>query len=430
MSRLLNLALLVAGLCLVVLCHSHSILIQENQPPDQTHEDDFRLAYSNDNFAFNLYRVLTLKKPNSNIYFSPLSVCTSLAVLLLGAHGNTEEEINKALNNKLTETSEAEFHQGFHIFLNTPKQASDHLYLSMGNAMFVQEGMKLLRKFKKDVQKLYRAEIFQLNFQNVSSAEKLINDYMNQRTQGEILNLISSLEPDTVMVLVNYMIFKGKWQRPFDPQDTYNSSFHITKEKSVVVPMMKIESQFIPYFRDEKLSFTIVELKYTNNASILFILPDEGKMDEVEAMLSPKTLKRWRKLLKNNMIDELHLPRFSISSTYNLEEVLPELGIREVFTYHADLSGITGAKNMMVSQMVHKAVINVAEEGTEGATAQGEKLNSFSAKIGQPNALIFNRPFLLTLLRGDGSIYFEGKLVNPQKAQSILQSDGAPPSQE
>ncbi|XP_026636753.1 serine protease inhibitor A3N-like [Microtus ochrogaster] len=178
--------------------------------------------------------------------------------------------------------------------------------------------------------------------------------------------------------------------------------------------MMKIERLTTPYLRDEKLSCTVVELKYTGNASALFILPDVGRMQQVEASLQPETLRKWRDSLSPRMIDELYMPKFSISTDYGLEKILPQLGIREVFSTQADLSGITGSKNLRVSQVVHKAVLDVAETGTEAAAATGFKLIPLCRKI-ISMSVRFNRPFLMFVSEANTQmILFLAKISNPK----------------
>lgn len=377
---------------------------------------DLRLASSNADFTFSLHKQLVSKNPGRNVVFSPLSVSIALAFLSLGAHSTTMEEILQGLKFNLTEITEAEIHQAFQNLLQTFSQPRDQLQLSTGNAMFVKDHLGLLAKFTEDAQELYDAQVFPTNFQNPGAAEKRINNYVKEKTQGKIVDLIKGLNSETMMVLVNYILFKAKWMTPFDPRDTFESRFYLSKRKWTMVPMMSLEDLTTPYFRDEALSCTVVELKYTGNASALFILPDLGKMEEVEAMLLPETLKRWKDSLQMQKIDELYLPKFHISSDFCLEDVLPQLGIREVFSRQADLSGITGSKNLMVSQVVHKALLDVAEVGTEAAAATGVKIVPVSAKLGEQIILNFNRPFLVTIFDGNADvILFLGRLVKPNQ---------------
>uniref|UniRef100_A0A8D1U0G0 Serpin domain-containing protein n=1 Tax=Sus scrofa TaxID=9823 RepID=A0A8D1U0G0_PIG len=183
-------------------------------------------------------------------------------------------------------------------------------------------------------------------------------------------------------------------------------------------PNLTTEADFynltVPYFRDEELACTVVELPYTSNDSTLFILPDDGRMAAVEAKLLPETLRRRRDSLQPRRIDALHLPRFSISSDYKLEEILPRLGIKKIFSAEADLSGITDTTPLCVSQVVHSAVLDVDEEGTEGAASTGVVIERKSFE----NFIVrFDSPFLFaTVLRDTQSIIFLGKVVNPHPA--------------
>ncbi|EPQ01467.1 Alpha-1-antichymotrypsin [Myotis brandtii] len=148
------------------------------------------------------------------------------------------------------------------------------------------------------------------DFRDAPAAQRLINDYVREKTQGKLVDLVGDLDAGTAMVLVSYTFFKAKWKTPFDPNDTFQSKFYVGQGRWVTVPMMRSEYLKTPCFRDEALACWVVEL---------------GPM-------------------------ELHLPKFSLSSLYHLEGVLPRLGMRKVFSKKADLSGITGDKNLVVSQ--------------------------------------------------------------------------------
>uniref|UniRef100_A0AC11BEH7 Uncharacterized protein n=1 Tax=Ovis aries TaxID=9940 RepID=A0AC11BEH7_SHEEP len=400
LSPLLALGLLVAGLCSSVHC------LPENVTPEGQHKgtsvDDHALASSNTDFAFSLYKQLALKNPNKNVIFSPLSVSIALGFLSLGAHGSTLTEILEGLKFNLTETPEREIHQGFQQLLQTLNRPSNELQLSVGNAMFVQEELKLLDKFREDARVLYSSEAFPTNFGDPEN-----------KTQGKIEELFKVLSPETMLVLVNYIYFKGEWQIPFDPKRTEQAEFHVSKNETVQVSMMNT-ALVIPYFRDKELGCTLVELTYTSNDSALFILPDEGKMQDLEAKLIPETLTRWRNSLQPRLIHTLSLPKFSISSDYNLEDTLSELSIQKVFTSEADLSGITGVGNLKVSQVVHSAVLDVDEEGTEGAAATGVQIIPQSSL---KTIVRFDRPFLIAaVLKDTQSIIFLGRVTNPTQA--------------
>ncbi|XP_075860725.1 alpha-1-antichymotrypsin-like [Microcebus murinus] len=401
MLPLLALGLLVAGVCPAVLCHQGGTRDQESvtlgDHDNGTRGDSLRLGSSNTDFACSLYKKLALQNPNENVIFSPLSVSVALAFLSLGAGGTTLTELLQGLKFNLTETSEAEIHQSFQQLLRSLSRPSEQLQLSTGNAMFIAEQLRLRERFVEDAQGLYASKAFKTNFQDSAAAEKFINDYVEKKTRGKIVDLVKDLDPSTMMVLVNYIFFKAKWNTPFDPHDTVKARFYLSRRKWVKVPMMSMEDLDVPYFRDEELSCAVAELMYTGNASALLVLPDLGKMKQVEAKLLPETLRRWRDSLQTRHIDSLQLPKFSISGDYNLENILPRLGIRAVFTKEADLSGITGAKNLLLSQMVHKAVLDVAEVGTEAAAATGIKMVPMSGRMGPMFTFSVTRPFMVII---------------------------------
>lgn len=418
MTRLVTLELLMAGICSAILCFPDCVLGEDTlfheDQDNGTQLDSLTLASINTDFAFSLYKKLALKNPDKNVVFSPLSISAALAVVSLGAKGNSMEEILEGLKFNLTETPETEIHRGFGHLLQRLSQPRDEIQISTGNALFIEKRLQVLAEFQEKARALYQAEAFTTDFQQSREAKKLINDYVSKQTQGKIQGLITDLAKKTSMVLVNYIYFKGKWKMPFDPRDTFKSEFYSGKRRPVKVPMMKLEDVTIPYVQDEELNCTVVELKYTGNASALFILPDQGKMQQVEASLKPETLRRWKDSLRPSMIDELYLPKFSISADYNLEDVLPELGIKEVFSTQADLSGITGDKDLMVSQVVHKAVLDVAETGTEAAAATGVKFVPMSAKL-DPLIIAFDRPFLMIISDTETEIApFLAKIFNPK----------------
>ncbi|XP_076407423.1 serine protease inhibitor A3N-like isoform X3 [Peromyscus maniculatus bairdii] len=413
------LGLLMAGFCPAVLCEPDGTLgrnteVQEDQNKG-TRVDSLTLASINTDFAFSLYKELALKNPDKNVVFSPLSISAALAVLSLGASSNTLEEILEGLKFNLTETPEADIHRGFGHLLHTLSQPGDQVNISTGSMIFVEKRLHILAEFKEKARALYQAEASVTDFQKPHEAKKLINDYVRKQTQGKIKELISDLDEKTLMVLVNYIYFKGKWEMPFEPHFTRESDFYLDEKRSVKVPMMRHTFLTTPYFRDEDGNCSVVELKYTGNASALFILPDMGKMQQVEASLQPETLKKWKDSLRSRMIDKLYMPKFSISSDDSIEDILQQLGIREVFSTQADLSGITGAKDLTVSKVVHKAVLDVAETGTEAAAATG-LIPRGSALILNPLEVNFNRAFLMIIFDTNTQTpLFMAKVSNPNE---------------
>ncbi|KAM4853998.1 alpha-1-antitrypsin-like protein GS55-MS isoform 1-T2 [Thomomys bottae] len=151
-------------------------------------------------FAFNLYGELSRQSNTSNIFFSPVNIALALAMLSLGTKGSTE-------------ISEADIHAAFQNLLHTLNRPSSQLQLTTGGGLFVDKRLKLLEPFSKDVKDLYQSEAFATDFTDPEEAKKQINKYVEKGTQGKIMDLVSALDKDTVLVLVNYILFKGKWEK-------------------------------------------------------------------------------------------------------------------------------------------------------------------------------------------------------------------------
>ncbi|XP_036697170.1 LOW QUALITY PROTEIN: serpin A3-8-like [Balaenoptera musculus] len=420
MSPLLALGLLVAGLCSSVHCLPEGGLDPEDVTLEDQHKgvpvDDHTFVSSNTDFAFSLYKQLALKTPNENVIFSPLSISMALAFLYLGARGPTLMEILEGLKFNLTKTPETEIHQGFRHLLQMLGRPSNQLQLSVGNAMFVQEQLKLLDKFREDDQALCASEAFSTDFRGSDTAKKLINDYVRNKAQGKVVEFFKDLDKLTEMILVNYIFFKARWKKPFDPSRTYKSEFHVSENRTVEAPMMTTGGLETPYFRGELRACTVVELKCTRNDSAPLILPDEGEMQDLEAELLPETLRRWRDSLQPRTRVHLLLPKFSISSDYDLQDILPQMRMGKVFppAPAADQPGIKDAEALVVSQVVHSAVLDVDEEGSEGAAVMGSNL---TYTTGEVITVHFNRPCMFpTLSKDTQSVIFLGKVTNLSQA--------------
>ncbi|NWV78493.1 SPA3L inhibitor, partial [Dasyornis broadbenti] len=361
-------------------------------------------------FVFRFYQQATSKEADKNVFFSPMSISTAFAMLAVGAKSTTLSQIFEGLGfDNLTETRIHGVHESFHKVLSVLNCADVNITLNIGNALFTATGYEPQESFLQNTKQFYDADFFSSDFHKPEEAKKQINKYVEEKTKGKIPELFSHLDPNAVMVLVNYIYFKAAWEKAFDPWRTYKDDFFVTTNASVRVNMMLRDGDSNSYY-DQDLSCEVVELPYQGTARALLILPDDGKMKQVEDALSKETLCKWDSKLVTRRLN-LHLPKFSISGSYDVKTLFEEMGITEVFTRNADLSGISGNRDLYISQAIHKALLEVDEAGTEAVGATGVVANRGS----YPSVTVkFNRPFIAVISdKQTSTTLFMGKIVDP-----------------
>ncbi|XP_074765355.1 alpha-1-antitrypsin-like [Athene noctua] len=402
--------------------HKSSLNEQQEQkiphfPEDHSQAEGENLAHvkiapSNADFAFKFYKQVREEVGNKNIFFSPLSISAAFAMLSLGARSNTLHQLHKGLAFNLTEMEEHEIHEGFQRVFQLLNDPHREIQLNMGNILFIDDQLKLVQKFLDDVTNFYYSEAISSKLQNSEEAVKEINKYIETKTHGKIVDLLNSLDHESVMVLVNYIFFKGYWEKPFNNLATRDDDFLLDTKNSVKVKMMHQNKAFNIH-RDEKLSCWVVEIPYKGNATSLFVLPDEGTMKQVEDSLLKETVSNWMQSLEKRKI-YLDLPKFSISGSYDVKNLFKKMGVTDVFSVQADLSKVAENTHLKVSKAMHKAMVDVSENGTEAAAATVIELVPMSALFPPPPHIKFNRPFLMLIFdKISHSILFMGKIVNP-----------------
>ncbi|KAM7323603.1 hypothetical protein ACRRTK_017709 [Alexandromys fortis] len=371
------------------------------------------IAPGNADFAFRLYHLVAAQNSEKNIFFSPLSISISLAMLSTGAGGDTQTQILEGLGFNLTELSQSEIHEGFRLMQGMISRPSPEMDISVGNALILSQDLQPLPEFVSTMEASYNSKVLLGNFGDTKATIQLINNYVKEKTRGKIKDLIKDLSPSVRMVLVNFVFFRGLWKKPFSSEKVTVSNFYVDEKTVVQVPMMLQADEEHWFLDDRRVPCTVLRMEYKGDgATAFFILPQKGKMEEVEHMLSPGMLARWNHLLQNRKLT-LHFPKFSIANSYSLEEILPYLGFQDLFTQRADFSRINEEEKLQLSQVFHKATLDVNEVGTEAAAATGTSAMFMSAKH-KRHILVFNRPFFAVIYStSTKNILFMGKVFNP-----------------
>ncbi|KAM3603325.1 uncharacterized protein V6R79_020410 [Siganus canaliculatus] len=400
----------LAALLLAVAWADHHIGHHGHDGHDGHHDDHascLKLSPPNADFAFALYRNLKSKAAaGSNIFFSPLGISTALSLVSAGAGGATHSQLFSSLGysaHDQAHVNEAYQHL-FHMLGDSQKEQT----LVLGNAAAVRSGFSPNQKFLDVVKNSYSGEVLDVDFAQSKDAVDRINRLIADKTENKIQDQVKELDPDTAMVLINYILFRGQWEKPFNHNRTTKAPFHVDETTTVEVDMMVRTGRYDLY-QDADNHTTVIRLPYKGNTSLLVVLPEEGKMKEVEDYINKDYIRHWHRSLYRNSVD-LYLPKFSISTDTSLENTLKELGITNAFEDTADFSGISEEQKLKISKVSQKAVLSVDETGTEAAASTTIEVMPMS----MPETIKLDRPFLAFILEhSTKSILFMGQINNP-----------------
>jgi serpin B len=373
------------------------------------------LVEGNTNFAAEMYRLMT--ETGGNVFFSPYSISSALAMTYAGARANTAREMSEALH---FPEGQGELHSGFQSlnsrFENIRKSGT--LQLTVANALWIQTGYRLLPEFTGINQDYYAAHLYRVDFIKDPNASRLrINGWVEDKTRGKIKDLLapSVIKDLTRLVLTNAIHFLAKWARKFDPNDTQTLDFWVTPKRGVKVAMMSQDS-FFPY--QEYDSHQVLEMPYQGGRLSMFVcLPKKiDGLEELEEQLNLGTIKEWMSRHPSRQI-KVFFPKFKSTGEYSLKDYLTALGMKDAFTDKADFSGIEPKKELKIDAVIHKTFIDVDEVGTEAAAATAVVMEVQSA-LPQPEIPEFraDHPFLYFICDNQtGTILFMGRMVDPEK---------------
>ncbi|TDH13380.1 hypothetical protein EPR50_G00056780 [Perca flavescens] len=394
----------------------HHLGHDDNKTIQDTVEDGSANSVSlvteaNQEFSFRLYRKLAADADSQgkNIFFSPASVSTALAALSVGAQGETHRQLFSGLGFNSSLLTQTDVDQAFQMFLqranNTSQDASE------GTAVFVDNRFKPKPEFLQTLKQSYFTDGFNVDFSQSKESAGTINKYVEEKTNGKIDQLVKDLDPNTVMCLISYIYYKGKWATQFDPELTKQDDFNVDENTKVSVDMMNLEDRLHTY-HDYDLNTMVLQLPFNSSYSMLLMLPDA--MATLENAISPNHVTKWLKAMMRPRRHDVYIPKFSIKTSYNLNDVLSEMGMTDMFGGRANLRGISEEQGLAVSKVVHKATLDVDEAGATAAAATSINMRLKSNPYLPAPVLKFNRPFMVLITeRNTEKILFLGKIINP-----------------
>jgi len=388
---------------------------EETPPLATATADRAAVVEGNNAFAIDLYG--QLRTQSGNLFFSPDSISTALAMTYAGARGDTATEMAKTMHFTLPLQRLHPAMGGILANLNAPHDAYQ---LRIANALWAQQGYTFLDDFLKLTKSDYGAGFKQVDFKDATEAARLtINQWVEQQTDNKIKDLLQPgvLSSRTRLVLTNAIYFKGDWQTQFDKAQTRDEDFHLSAAQNVKASMMHREGGF-NYF--DGGTFQILEIPYKSaELSMIVLLPkDVGGMFALEQSLTAPNTRQWLGQLRPVPKVIMTLPKFKMTQQFELQDTLGAMGMTLAFDAHADFSGMTGNREFYISAAIHKAYIDVNEEGTEAAAATAVVMRSMMARMQQPAPPVFraDHPFIF-LIRDNrsGGILFMGRVTDPTR---------------
>jgi serpin B len=408
---------------LLITCLVLPVAIWTAELPTTATSDQAEAVRDNNAFAIELYG--KLRSQSGNLFFSPESISTALAMSYAGARGDTAAEMAKTLHFTLPP---GQLHPAMGALLRDRNAAHDGYQLKEADALWVQQGYSLLPEFLKLNKDNYEAGLNQVDFKGATeTSRQTINLWVEQRTENKIRELLPPgiLDSSTRLVLTNAIYFKGDWEKQFNKEDTKDEDFQLSATQAIKTPLMHMTKGF-NYF--EGGLFQALEVPYKNKElSMIILLPKamEG-LSAFEQSLSPASMQQLLGQLRPTGKVIVTMPKFKIEARFTLGDTLKAMGMKKAFDASmADFSGIASRKTMQrdgtfsISAVIHKAYVDVSEEGTEAAAATavvGHAVSGYHARPNPPIIFRADHPFMF-LIRDNrsGSILFIGRVANPSK---------------
>ncbi|XP_064282783.1 ovalbumin-related protein Y-like [Passer domesticus] len=343
------------------------------------------ISAANAEFCFDVFKEVKIYRSHDNVLFSSLSMLSTLALVYMGARGKTQSQMEKVLHfDNVTRDGDISdsqcgpaesIHKTFKDLLSDISRQNATNSLRIGDRLYFEKTYPILEEYIKCAKKFYQAELEEVDFKTAAEeARKRINSWVEKETNGRIQDFLvsDSVDVNTALVFVNVIYFKGIWKTAFKEEYTWEEPFNVTEQESRPVQMMHQNGTFrVGRVAEDKIK--VLELPYASGElSLLVLLPDDiSGLAQIENKISYEKLLEWTspKVMEKKRV-KVYLPRMKIEEKYNLTSVLTSLGMTDLFSPSANLSGISSAEGLRVSEAIHEAYMEVNEEGTEAGGSE------------------------------------------------------------
>ncbi|KAE8610357.1 hypothetical protein XENTR_v10012095 [Xenopus tropicalis] len=395
---------------------------QEQKVPESTNPRVYELSQANAKFAIAFYKNLADSKQNTeNIFMSPLSISQAFTMAKLGACNNTLKELMEVFYfDTISERASDQIHY-FFAKLNCRlfRKANKSSELVSVNRLFGEKSLTFNETYQDISELVYGAKLLPLNFKEKPElSREIINNWVSDKTEKRITDVIpvGVITPDTVLVLINAIYFKGLWKSKFNSENTKMEQFYPDESNHCLAATMYQEGIFrYSSFKDDGVQ--VLELPYKgDDITMVLVLPSpETPLMKVEQNLTLEKLGNWLQKSRELQLS-VYLPRFRVEDSFSVKEKLQQMGLVDLFDPNsAKLPGIVagGRTDLYVSDAFHKAFLEVNEEGSEAAASTAVILTGRSLNL---NRITFraNRPFLVFIREvAINSVLFMGRVANP-----------------
>lgn len=358
-------------------------------------------------FAFELFSEVYKASDKDNIMISPLSVSYALGMTYNGAAGTTHDAFADVLH--FGDLTNQEVNESYKDLMGQIVTLDDKVEFSIANSIWYKMGYEILETFISENQEYFDAAVREMDFSDPESVN-IINEWIEDKTNDKIQDMLDFIPPDAVMYLINAIYFNADWKYQFDPEDTEQGDFIMENGAKHQADFMKLEGAF-NYAATE--DFTAVELPYGDSAfSMIVMLPaGEKKIGDLVESLDSTTLAAWENHASPQTVN-ITLPKFKYDFKDLLNDPLKNLGLEVAFTGAADFSRILAGGDLFISRVIHQTFIDVNEEGTEAAAATIVELRENSVSMQFFKA---DQPFVYLIKENStNAIMFMGKVGKPE----------------